>query len=75
MAISTTMNVHNVEGMKAVNWPGNCGTFRIEAFSDAANTFDITIFTGSDPLAADLADAINAVLEKHGRLGRLRQGR
>ena len=66
---SSSMYLNRIDGIEAAAFPDNAECLRISFYREGWETFDIAIFTGVEGLSQDLADAINAVLQKHGRFG------
>ena len=66
---SSSMCLHRIDSIEAEATPENSECLRISFYRDGWETFDIAVFTNARGLSQDLADAINAVLKKHGRFG------
>ena len=65
-SVSTT--VHGLGQMEADASPGNNGCVHLTGWRNGWETFDIAIVTSNATMSQELADAINGVLARHGRL-------
>lgn len=66
--MSGSILLHHIGYMEAEAAPDNGGAVSIHGWNDGWEVAGLTIFTQDPALSVALADAINDVLLKHGRL-------